>query len=143
MKEANKKNSAPQAPKTDYDFSRLNDIPSCPPAGAKSKEGKFYAFHGSDPPDESDFQTAAERSRPPNQNADECRLRSNSIWSDLAALQQKIRGFNRRHALRFRFISVGNIKQDSGVFAEGDGPHHSFWVCGKTSMHAIFTQRVS
>jgi hypothetical protein len=123
-----------------YNFNHLHDIQNCPPQAAVAANGTFFAFHDSDPPDESDFQTAAQRNV--FRGKDECVRRSNSVWSDLAALQGKLTDLKRRHPLRFSFISEGQLRNEHGVLDGGAGPHRSFWVCAKTSMHAIFTKRV-
>jgi hypothetical protein len=124
-----------------HDFSRLQDLASCPPREATPVTGTFYAFHGSDPPDESDFRTSHERGVV---RADPCKCRANSIWSDLEALKRKIGHFKRSNARLFQYISAGDVCHEHGVCLPFDvEPEHcSFWICGKTSMRAIFKNRV-
>ena len=131
----------PTANPSGHDFSHLEDIPSCPPRSASSREGTFYAFHDSAPPDESDFQTAAQRGT--HRTGDECERNANSIWSDLEALQKRISQLRRKHPHRYNFVSSGNITNDHGVFKDAADPHCTFWVCGKHSMRDIFTTQVS
>jgi hypothetical protein len=127
--------------KNNHDFTRLNDIESCPPPSADMREGIFYAFHASDPPGPADFKTAAGRGV--YSGKDECKRRSNSIFSNLEEIGNLCASMRRRgRGLVCRYISAGKITPNSGVAVEDEGCHYSFWVCGKTSMHAIFTNRV-
>jgi hypothetical protein len=132
-------NPSPSPSQPTHDFSYLDDLSSCPPQDARPTDGTFYAFHDSNPPGPSDFQSAAQRNH--YVGKDECQRRSNSIWSNLDALRKRIAPVRKRNPLIWQFISAGDVKTTSGVVA-GDGPHHSFWVCATTSMHAIFNRLV-
>ncbi len=125
---------------SDFNFDYLKDLPSCPPSNATQIDGTFYAFHSSIPPDPADFQTASARGSHPT--ADQCKRRSNSIWSDLIALKKKMEHLKKTNRLYCQYISAGKITSSDGVIDDGQGPHRSFWVCAKTSMHRIFTQQV-
>ncbi|HZL37675.1 MAG TPA: hypothetical protein VFC78_20325 [Tepidisphaeraceae bacterium] len=125
----------------DHDFDRLKDLTHCPPPSSAPVEETFYAFHAADPPDEADFLTAAQRSV--YAGGDECVLRANSIFSDLGTIGRLCASMRKRgRGLVCRYISAGKIRRDSGVVSEGKDHHHSFWICGTKSMHAIFTERV-
>ena len=131
----------PSANNGGYDFSRFADLPSCPPSTAAPQEGTFYAFHASDPPDGSDFLTAAQRAV--YWDVEECVRRSNSIYSDLYAITKKCSDMQRRgQGLVCRYVSAGKLSHSSGLASEGRNHHYSFWVCGKTSMRKIFTERI-
>jgi hypothetical protein len=44
----------------------------------------------------------------------------------------------------YNFISAGHVKKEHGVLQRtGGNAHWSFWVCGKTSMRAIFVEKVT
>jgi hypothetical protein len=132
-----------QTDRSGYQFGYLSDLESCPPGNAVAREGLFYAFHDSNPPDAADFQTAAQRMAYLGKKEDECKRRSNSVWSDLNALRSRVQELQRRHPMRYRHISSGQINAKHGLLDCGNGPHHSFWVCRTTSMHQIFTGRTS
>jgi hypothetical protein len=123
-----------------HSFDHLKSISSCPPPTATARDGTFFVFHDSNPPDEADFQTAAQRDAYPGK--DECLRHSNSIWSDLEALRAKVKALKRRHGLRYNFISEGIVRQEHGVIEDEGGAHCSFWICAKHSMHKIFTKLV-
>ena len=124
-----------------HDFSHLHDLQSCPPRDALPASGVYYAFHDEDPPGEGDFMTAAERGAFPDK--DECVRRSNSVWSDLTALQLKVQQLRERYPLRFRHISKGELGTEHGMLKPNGPPHYSLWVCRKTSMHKLFREKVS
>jgi|GEM_PF-4471218 len=124
-----------------HDFSWLADLKSCPPPDAQPIDGTFYVFHDFDPPStEADFRTAAQRGQ--FESLDECARRSNSVWSDLAALKGRVADLKKRYPLRPFYISEGHVKKEHGVVKDSDKSHCSFWVCGRTCMHAIFKRRV-
>jgi hypothetical protein len=122
-----------------YDFRHLQDLTSCPPAEAVPKDGIFYVFHSSDPPDPTDFRTAFQRNV--YADRDPCIQRSNSVFSDLSAINSLCASMRKRgRGLLCKYVSLGKIQREHGVILEGARHHHSFWVCGKSSMHAIFTE---
>lgn len=141
MSELTSSGASSSSPRDDgYDFTRLMDLQSCPPADATPKEGVFFAFHGSTPPDAGDFQTAEQSGA--YVDGDPCKRRSNSIFDNLAAIEKKADRLRRKGHTNCRFISAGRLSRESGVTQNDHGHHHSFWACGKTSMHAVFTERV-
>jgi hypothetical protein len=126
----------------EYDFKRLGDLPSCPPPSAVSVDGRFFAFHASEKPDGGDFLTASQRNVFPH--GDECKRRSNSVFDDLTAIKKLCDGLRRRgRGLTCKYISSGRILEENGVVLPDRSHHFSFWVCGTTSMHAIFKELVS
>src|SRR5665213_2961628 len=116
-------------------FDYLGDVPDCPPAGAVETNSVFYCCHEYNPAGPSDFRTAAQRNH--FLGLDECRRRSYSIMREL----RDAKSLKKLYPMVRRFISAGDIVPHHGFVLHTGGryqSHHSLWLRGGVSMHAIF-----
>jgi hypothetical protein len=110
----------------------------CPPPGATSANGIFYATHRTAPPGQFDFRTAAARNV--FKGGDECKRRGNSVVASVDDARHLCRAYPDSYA----YVSEGELNATHGMIVKDETnrlpSHHTLWRFAGVTMHSIFTK---
>jgi hypothetical protein len=113
--------------------------PDCPSDATPLADGTVFRFVARDPVDAEDFRSHYELGLALQSNP--CRRCSLSVYKNLAAAREKLRGLRKRNPQRAeRHIAQGNLTNDDGKMdqAGNDPDHYEWWAFKGIERHRSF-----